>query len=116
MMPAERSMKMLRSQGFVVDKAEKWIPFPKPRGTRQDLFGFADLIVLTDRIVAIQCCAFSGISAHAKKIKSIHAAKMWLLAGGELLIDGWRKIDGHWQVSIREARLVDGVIEFVKLT
>lgn len=108
-------MKVLRGEGFVVEKVEYWSPFPPPHGRRHDAFGFADLIVLTSAITAIQCCAFSGISAHAKKIREIHAARMWLMAGGVLLIHGWRKIDGHWHLSIRKADLVEGEIKFSKV-
>ena len=98
--PVQRTLRACREAGRFVDKAEYWNPYGGPRrpdgsaiGIRKDLFGFIDLIAIDkDAIVAIQCCAGSGHSAHKQKIKDNEFAEAWLATGNKIELWSWRKL------------------------
>jgi len=85
----QRTMRALREQGRIFDKAEKWNQFGGPKingkqiGARQDLFGFIDYIVLDPEkgFVAIQSTGPSGLSQHRKAILENPYAYDWLKTG-----------------------------------
>jgi hypothetical protein len=100
-------------------------------GRRVDLFGLIDVLCLDGQpgCLGVQCCAYSGVSAHVKEIRDGLVkmpapstgkpacevskrllAKRWLAAGNRLSIFGWRKVDGKWTPRIVEitAELLGG--------
>lgn len=87
MRAAERSMRYLRELGGFVAKVEHWNQYAH---IRQDLFGFADLLWLSDRIVAIQVVN-THLPEHIEKIRQNEAAQAWIACGGGLEIHNWKK-------------------------
>lgn len=121
----KRTMDALRSDGYFVHRAERWqsVPGRPGGGVRQDFGGFADLIAwkpLTrsdinrcqSGILAVQCCAASGLNAHLDKYRKDRDTRVrirdWIRAGGRFLLYGWRKLKPRgvatptWQPRIIE--------------
>lgn len=89
--PTMRSLKYWKGQSNYVAKTEHWNAFAK---VRQDLFGFADLVVLRKErhgILAIQTTSAKNINARETKIRSLPAAKQWLECGNQIIVEGWSK-------------------------
>jgi len=88
--PTQRSIKMLKDDGWEVAIVEKWNPFVK---IRQDLFGFADLIAMrpgsTPQLIQVTT---TGIASRIEKIKDEPRALTALLSGFEIYGHGWRKL------------------------
>jgi hypothetical protein len=90
---------------------EHWNSFARKRN---DLFGFIDIVALSDKIVGIQCTSGSNVSARVKKIldECQDAAREWLQAGGAIEVWGWRKISKErgskvkiWDLRIEQITL-----------
>lgn len=120
MTPTSRTLKYYRDLGNLCDVSEYWQAFHgRPGGIRKDLFGFIDIVVLGERILAVQCTSTSSMSARVRKIREEcgEAAQRWLEAGGEIVVMGWKKyvkaVDRkYWRPTIREIKqedLRDGV-------
>lgn len=97
----ERSMGLLRAEGYLVGKTEHWHAFAKKR---MDLFGFIDLVALGNgKIVAVQVTK-NFLNEHITKIRSIAAAQRWLSCGGQIVIHWWRELgpkDGkRWVLEV----------------
>ena len=89
MSPVEKSLKLLRKQGYTVAITERWNPFAK---VRQDLFGFCDLLAIAPgEILAIQTTTRTNLSARRKKIAAEERSRKWLEAGGRIQLHGWNK-------------------------
>ena len=87
--PTQRSLKLLRDQGWTVEVVERWNAYTK---TRKDLFGCIDLVALRHgELAGIQTTAGPG-SARIAKIKAEPRMVKWLEAGGTLYVHGWRKV------------------------
>jgi hypothetical protein len=87
----QRSMELLRKEGYVVGNAEYWSAFA---GKAIDLFGFIDLVALdveNKKIIAVQVTK-GHVSEHITKIRSIKAASAWLECGGEIVIHHWWEV------------------------
>ena len=116
--PTQRTLKYLRKHGCqLVAVTEKWNPYMNGgRGGRQDLFGIIDVLATKDdQVIAVQCCAGSGVSEHIKKmvdatfknpeteteclvLPALFAAKI------KVYVHGWRKdAKGKW--ILREVEL-----------
>lgn len=90
---------------------ERWNPH---RRIRQDLFGFADLLCIygeggaggsAGSIAAVQVTS-TRVAERVRKILNEPKALTWLLAGGRILVHGWRKIkrtnkDGSYAKNYR---------------
>ena len=108
----QRTLKLLRDEGWSCHVVEKYIKHPNmPFGKRIDAFGIGDILAckplptVDGGIALVQCfpgTSGSGFAAHRKKIFEIPETKIWLRAGGKILLYGWRqKIDkgkkrGRW--------------------
>ena len=91
MSSVQRTLKVLRSLGYVCAVCEKWNPHVK---IRQDLFGFIDIICLQPNVLgvlAIQVTTHSNISSHRHKLASNKNIRMWLLTGNKVDIISWGK-------------------------
>jgi len=87
----QRSLKMLREQGYLCAIVEKYNFFVH---IRQDLFGVADILCLKGgKTLAIQTTSDNGgnVSAHSKKIKDNPNYKAIKKAGWEIHLHGWGK-------------------------
>jgi hypothetical protein len=75
---------------------EKWNPHAK---IRQDLFGIIDIVAVGEReTVGVQACAYSSVSARVRKIAEADTTPKVRAAGWKLLVHGWRKVKGRYQV------------------
>lgn len=101
MSPTQRSLKLLRDDGWTVAVTEHWNPWAR---IRQDLFGIIDLLCVRDGVtMGVQTTSYSNITARVKKIGD--SEHIEALRGAEWVIQvhGWRKNKkGRW-----EARIVD---------
>lgn len=89
--PTMRSLKYWKEHASYVAKTEHWNAFAK---VRQDLFGFADLVVLRpprQGVLAVQTTSTKNMSAREKKIQNTPAAQAWLDAGNQIIVEGWSK-------------------------
>lgn len=89
MSPTQRSLKLLRSRGYLVAIVEHWNPWSK---TRQDLFGFIDLLAIKcDYVLAVQTTSGSNASARLAKIQESPNAMLWLSEHRGIVIHAWSK-------------------------
>ena len=114
--PTQRTLAECRKRGWIAGVVERHIPFPKPMGTKIDLFGVIDLVVIVPSVVgqhpasdhggdgscaacsapsailAIQATASAAHHAHRRtKILAEPRAAAWVQAGGRLELWSWSK-------------------------
>jgi len=105
MTPTQRALKRCRDMGWLVDVVERWIPGGEDRpGVRKDLFGFIDLVAVRTvsdawgelPTIALQVTTGGQLTARVKKITQERSmeAEAVLLAGWDIQVWGWRKIQG----------------------
>ena len=88
--PTQRSLKLLRNRGWTACVVEKYNNFAH---VRQDAFGFGDILAShphLKRIVLIQTTSISNLASRRKKILKSVEAGAWLMAGGMIVIHGWK--------------------------
>lgn len=96
--PTQRSLKLLRDQGYTVAVVEHWNAFVKQR---YDLFGFIDLLALRgDETLAVQTTSYSNVSARIKKIENHENVGVIRDAGWGISVHGWHKVGNRWQVRV----------------
>lgn len=87
--PVSRSKAYLQEMGYVVDVCERYNHFSR---TRNDLFGFADMVGLAiGHIVAVQTTSGSNAAARVTKIVNEPRSLRWIQAGGKILVLTWSK-------------------------
>lgn len=113
--PTQRSLKLLRDRGFTAVITERWNHHAK---LRQDLFGFIDILALNIPvgILAVQTTTGANLAARIAKIQALPAARVWLEAGGLIVVHGWRKAGARGARKLWECRevrlgLVNGEIQ-----
>lgn len=96
--PTTRTIALLRKYGYTCAIVEKWNAHIK---RRQDLFGFADIIAVCPeqkRIILVQVTSAANFAARRTKCQENENAAVWLSAGGQILIHGWKKkANGRWE-------------------
>ena len=99
--PTQRSLKLLRDDGWTVAVTEHWNPWAR---IRQDLFGIIDLLCVRDGVtMGVQTTSYSNITARVKKIGDSEHIEALRSAEWVIQVHGWRKNKkGRW-----EARIVD---------
>lgn len=109
--PTKRSLDFLRQQGATVEVVEHWNHFAR---IRQDLLGFADLLVLKpgEPPLLVQVTTRGHQAARADKIISLPAARIWLECGGKIAVHGWAQVGAAgkrkvWDVTVRPVTLAD---------
>lgn len=101
----QRSLKLLRGNGYLTAVVERWNPHARKR---QDLFGFADIVAIradVPGILAVQTTSASNQAARITKIRSVPAAATWLAAANKIEVHGWQKRAGRWAVTVTEVTL-----------
>lgn len=94
--PTKRTLDVLRERGYMAGVVERWNHAAK---VRQDLFGIVDVIgVRPNETVAVQATSASNVAARVKKIAASPALGELRAAGWRVLVHGWAKRDGRWQV------------------
>lgn len=95
MTPAKRSLDWCKQNRYVAQVVERWNPFAR---IRQDLFGFIDIVAITEwneGILGIQATVTDKTSARLNKILNNKDLKetlrVWLSAKNKFQIHGWAK-------------------------
>lgn len=113
--PTQRSLELLRREGFIAAVVEKWNSFAGPPdkrcvacgknaiGVRQDLFGFADIIAVhpvSKLTVAVQTTSGSNLAARRTKLRASGEALVCMAAGWKIEVHGWSKrASGRYEVN-----------------
>ena len=90
--PLQRSMKLLREEGFHVEKVEFWNAFSK---TRKDLFGILDLLAIdpvTGHTLGVQVTTLGQRNPHLRKIKASKNYHLLKQADWAIELHSWRKL------------------------
>lgn len=94
--PTQRSLALLRERGYRAAVTERWNAFAK---IRQDLFGIVDVLAIGNgETVAVQCTSYANVSSRVQKIADAEATPDMRKAGWKILVHGWHKVKGRWQV------------------
>lgn len=106
MTPSQRSLKLLRNDGWIVDSVEKYIHQTKQR---KDLWGFVDLIAMKPGELPLLVQVTSGSNTAARRTKILtecrENALCALKSGFRIEVHGWRKLKKprlHWAARIDE--------------
>lgn len=110
--PTQRSLNLLREQGYTCYISEHYNAFAK---VRRDLFGWIDIVALhPDRkgVLGVQTTSGSNLSARIKKADALPAYHLWIACGNVAEFHGWRKlktgkIQRTWQPLVRRIDLSD---------
>ncbi len=89
--PTQRSLKLLRSEGWVAQVVEKYNVFAH---IRQDLFNFIDIVCIRSNVkgvLGVQTTTQTNGAGHMKKIKASVAYKIWLAGGNQIELHLWAK-------------------------
>lgn len=99
--PAQRSLALLREQGYTAEVVERWNAFAK---VRHDLFGFIDIIAVGNgQTIAVQTTSKSNMNARLKKIAESPSLPEILRSNWKVVIHGWAKDKNNkWQVKVLE--------------
>jgi hypothetical protein len=131
--PTQRSLAKLRKEGWTACVVEQHIRPPNTKGKKpeadfgfkRDAFGFGDILacnsfILSDEdgvqvlrlnsIALVQTTTGANLAARITKILAEPRAKVWLVAGGRIIVHGWRKLGKAgkrklWQCDEREITL-----------
>ena len=98
----QRSLKLLRELDHftLVEKVERWEPFPKPHGRRVDLFGFIDILAIGPGItLGVQTTSSGGVAHRKRKILDHEHILSVLEAGWLVEIHGWGKRKNRWTLT-----------------
>ena len=102
MTPTQLSKAWCSVRGWPVDDSERRIAGK----ISKDLFGMLDLVALSpEAIIGIQTTTAAHLAARRRKVAEARYASAWLLAGGRLLVHGWRKRQRLWVVNCWEVLL-----------
>jgi hypothetical protein len=87
----------MREKGFHAEVTEKWVP---GANIRKDLWGFVDILCLgaDGSIVGVQSTSASNVAARIAKIAESPLVGSVRKAGIRIVVQGWRKVKGRWQV------------------
>jgi len=93
--PVQRTIELMKSQGYIGNSVERWVPSPNHPGGgfRKDFLSIIDLIFIKPgEIVGVQVCG-TDFAAHERKLlEENENLQAWLNAGGEFILIGWRKV------------------------
>lgn len=94
--PTQRSLKLLREQGYRVAVVEHWNQFAR---IRQDLFGCIDLLALRDGVtLAVQTTTSEHYAERVAKVRAADAYPDMVAAGWQIVVHGWvKRSTGRWE-------------------
>ncbi len=110
--PTQRSLALLKKEGYLAAVTEHWNQFAF---IRQDLYGFIDVVGIKETecgVLGVQTTSRGHIPDHLKKVLGIPAAKIWLACGNRIVLHGWSKKGKAgkrklWEVFEQEITLSD---------
>lgn len=97
--PTQRSLKLLKANGYRTCIVEKFNSFIK---IRQDAYGCIDIIAIkrgVSGVLGVQVTSSSNIASHRKKIEDNQDARLWVECGNRLELHGWSKRGPRGQVK-----------------
>lgn len=99
MSPTQRTLALLRAQGWRPEVVEKWNPYAR---IRQDLFGCLDILALGDGVVlGVQACSGTDTAKRVAKLRAAAALPDLQRAGIRVEVWGWRKLKREgWQPHV----------------
>ena len=98
--PTQRSLGMLREQGYACEIVERWNPWAK---VRQDLFGIGDILAIKDgETLLVQTTSRSNFNARVKKISESEMLPAILKARWRVVVHGWGELKDGWDCKIFE--------------
>lgn len=118
MSPTQRSLKLLRDEGWLCQVVERWQPFygvdddgrPNRGGVRVDLFGMIDILAVNGPVtLGVQCTSGSNHADRAKKIRAHENFYRWKCSAlsRQIEVHSWKKyakpVGGKWWRVRREA-------------
>ena len=90
--PTQRSLKLLRDEGYFAQVVERFNPYAR---IRIDLFKFIDLVAIRkDKpgVLGVQTTSGAHLAERIKKAIKFKEMEVWLKAGNTLEFHGWRKL------------------------
>ena len=95
MSPTQRTLHLLREEGYLAEVVERWVPVAN---VRRDLFGFGDVIAIRDgTVLLVQCTSDSHVSARVNKIRASPYLPQ-VRSAMQIEVHGWKKVGRRWQV------------------
>jgi len=85
--PTQRSLALLRDEGYSPFIVEHWNPFAK---IRQDLFGFVDILALRKgEVLGVQTTSRNNVAARIQKIANHKNVGIVRDSGVRIEVHGW---------------------------
>lgn len=102
--PTQRTLALLRSEGWTAEKVEQRLPIPGKYVTR-DLFNCIDIVAVKagERVLGVQATSGSNVSARVEKIQKLEP--VWLEVA-RLEVWGWRQAGPRGERKTWEVRKV----------
>lgn len=105
MSPTQKTLKFLRGLGYRAEVTEKWNQWAK---IRQDLYGFIDIVGVSEKgnVIAVQCTTKGNVAARKKKVESIPEARFLTLGNVSVYVIGWGRDSKNpviWRYIINRA-------------
>lgn len=101
--PTQRSLKLLRDDGYYAEIVEHWNTFSR---RRNDMFGFADIFCIHEKTgdtKVVQTTSASNMSARINKIAGHENLAIVRKAGFGIEVHGWRKSrEGKWICRVED--------------
>lgn len=89
MTPSQRSIKLLREQGYQVANVESYNAFTK---RKHDLFGCIDILAIgNNETLAVQVTSKSNMKARINKIAEADAFPEMIRSKWRVIVHGWAK-------------------------
>lgn len=98
--PTQRSLALLRKDGWIAEVVEKWIPATR---RRKDLWGFCDILCIREdgSVLAVQTTSASNASSRVRKIAESENVGMVRKCGIGIHVHGWKKNSkGRWGCKV----------------
>lgn len=98
--PTQKSLELIRKEGFTAQVVEHWNSFAR---CRQDLFGFIDIVAVSAEytgVAGVQTTSKKNMGARILKIKKDPVSKVWIAGGNRLFVHGWEKLkNGRYELT-----------------
>ena len=115
MTPTQRTLELLRKEGFTACVVEKWIPMRK---IRKDAFGFGDVLAMHPGFEGygglwlLQVTSGDNHAARLTKATALPELKTWIISGGRFAVVSWSKRGARgkrklWESRWQEVKLPD---------
>lgn len=100
MTPTERTLRHLRSLGYLPAVVERWNPHAR---IRQDLWGWCDVLAVREgEVLAVQCTSH-GVAARVRKVLASATIAPVLAAGVRVEVHGWTKrANGRFELRVEK--------------